>query len=125
MGTIDGRVIAYDRESGAELWNAQVSSEVLSPPASADGIVVVARISAVEVTDRAYRVPDTYDFERSMRGNFGVWQSDPFEVECEFCGWAADYVEAFPESGARADFFATRAGPPALALGPSRLLDLP
>jgi outer membrane protein assembly factor BamB len=41
MGTIDGRVIAYDRSGGAELWNAQVSSEVLSPPASGDGIVVV------------------------------------------------------------------------------------
>lgn len=57
-----------------------------------DRILAVHRISAVEVTDRPYRVPENYDFERSMRGNFGVWQSDPFEVECEFCGWAADYV---------------------------------
>jgi outer membrane protein assembly factor BamB len=41
MGTIDGRVIAYDRNGGAELWNAQVSSEVLIPPVSSDGVVVV------------------------------------------------------------------------------------
>jgi outer membrane protein assembly factor BamB len=41
MGTIDGRVIAYDRTGGTELWNSQVSSEVLAPPASADGIVIV------------------------------------------------------------------------------------
>jgi outer membrane protein assembly factor BamB len=41
MGTIDGRVVAYERSSGSELWNAQVSSEVLAPPESADGIVVV------------------------------------------------------------------------------------
>jgi outer membrane protein assembly factor BamB len=41
MGTIDGRVIAYERNGGAELWNAQVSSEVLTPPESEDGVVVV------------------------------------------------------------------------------------
>jgi predicted DNA-binding transcriptional regulator YafY len=57
-----------------------------------DRILAVHRITSIEVTDRPYRVPETYDFERSMRGSFGVWQSEPFEVECEFCGWAADYV---------------------------------
>ena len=57
-----------------------------------DRILAVHRITAVEKTDRPYRVPDHYDFDRSMRGKFGVWQSEPFEVECEFCGWAADYV---------------------------------
>ena len=57
-----------------------------------DRILAVHRITSVQVTDRPYVVPDNYDFESSMRGNFGVWQSDPFEVVCEFCGWAADYV---------------------------------
>jgi predicted DNA-binding transcriptional regulator YafY len=57
-----------------------------------DRILAVHRITAVEKTDRPYRVPDRYDFDRAMRGKFGVWQSEPFEVACEFCGWAADYV---------------------------------
>ena len=57
-----------------------------------DRILAVHRITGVEKTDRPYRPPENYDFDRSMRGNFGVWQSDPFEVVCEFRGWAADYV---------------------------------
>lgn len=57
-----------------------------------DRILAVHRITGVEKTDRPYRVPDNYDFDRAMSGKFGVWQSDPFEVTCEFCGWAADYV---------------------------------
>jgi predicted DNA-binding transcriptional regulator YafY len=57
-----------------------------------DRILAVHRITGVEKTDRPYRVPDDYDFERSRRGHFGVWQSRPFEVACEFRGWAADYV---------------------------------
>ena len=59
MGTIDGRVIAYDRNSGTELWNAQVSSEVLTPPASADGIVVVrcidGRVFGLDVINGRYQ----------------------------------------------------------------------
>lgn len=57
-----------------------------------DRILAVHRITGVEKTDRPYRVPDNYDFDRAMSGKFGVWQDDPFEVTCEFCGWAADYV---------------------------------
>lgn len=57
-----------------------------------DRILAVHRIGKVEVTERPYVVPDSYDFDSSMRGSFGVWQAKPFEVECEFCGWAAGYV---------------------------------
>ena len=57
-----------------------------------DRILAVHRITAVEQIDRPYVVPDNYDFEKSMSGHFGVWQSDPFEVVCECRGWAADYV---------------------------------
>ena len=57
-----------------------------------DRILAVHRITAVEQIDRPYVVPDNYDFEKSMSGHFGVWQSDPFEVVCECKGWAADYV---------------------------------
>ena len=41
LGTFKGEVLAYDRENGKALWTAQVSSEVLSPPQAAQGIVVV------------------------------------------------------------------------------------
>jgi outer membrane protein assembly factor BamB len=41
LGTFKGEVLAYDRENGKSLWTAQVSSEVLSPPWAADGMVVV------------------------------------------------------------------------------------
>lgn len=57
-----------------------------------DPLLAVHRIEAVEKTRRPFRVPDSYDFESSVRGAFGVWQNEPFEVECEFDGWAAEYV---------------------------------
>ncbi|PTR13937.1 Beta-barrel assembly machine subunit BamB [Nitrosospira sp. Nsp2] len=41
VGTFKGEVLAYDRENGKPLWTAQVSSEVLSPPQAAGGMVVV------------------------------------------------------------------------------------
>jgi len=41
VGTFKGEVLAYDRENGKSLWTAQVSSEVLSPPRAAGGMVVV------------------------------------------------------------------------------------
>lgn len=40
VGTAKGRVLAYTAD-GKPRWTSQVSSEVLSPPAYADGIVVV------------------------------------------------------------------------------------
>jgi outer membrane protein assembly factor BamB len=43
LGTPKGRVLAFDRE-GKALWQAQLSSEVLSPPEAQDGIVVVRTV---------------------------------------------------------------------------------
>jgi len=40
VGTSKGEVLAFDRE-GKSLWKAQVSGEVLAPPAARDGTVVV------------------------------------------------------------------------------------
>jgi predicted DNA-binding transcriptional regulator YafY len=69
-----------------------------------DRILAIHRITSVEKTDRPYRVPENYDFERAMKGKFGVWQADPFEVTCEFCDWAADYVaERHWSDGQRVD----------------------
>jgi outer membrane protein assembly factor BamB len=41
VGGLEGEVHALDAGSGADRWQAQVSSEVISTPAIADGIVVV------------------------------------------------------------------------------------
>jgi outer membrane protein assembly factor BamB len=41
VGTFKGEVLAFDEKSGSPLWTALVSSEVLSPPQAASGMVVV------------------------------------------------------------------------------------
>jgi outer membrane protein assembly factor BamB len=44
IGTLDGQVLAFSTSDGSLVWDAQVTSEVLSAPASGDGIVVVRSI---------------------------------------------------------------------------------
>nr|QLG20598.1 outer membrane beta-barrel assembly protein BamB [uncultured bacterium] len=55
VGTAKGEVLALDAASGKTLWTARVSSEVLAPPAIADGLVVVrsgdSRIVGLEALD--------------------------------------------------------------------------
>ncbi|SEP41930.1 outer membrane protein assembly factor BamB [Nitrosovibrio sp. Nv6] len=41
VGTFRGEVLAFDEKTGNPLWTALVSSEVLSPPQAANGMVVV------------------------------------------------------------------------------------
>jgi outer membrane protein assembly factor BamB len=41
VGGLDGQVQALSTQDGAERWNVQLSSEVIAPPAIADGVVVV------------------------------------------------------------------------------------
>ena len=41
VGTRHGQVVAYAVKDGHELWRTSVSSEILAPPAAADGVVVV------------------------------------------------------------------------------------
>ena len=54
VGTEKGEVLAFDNE-GRPRWQAQVSSEILSPPQAASGIVVVrsgdGRIVGLDVAD--------------------------------------------------------------------------
>ncbi len=57
-----------------------------------DPLLAVHRMLEVHKTDRSFRVPEHYDFDRHVRGAFGVWQNEPFEVVCELRGWAAEYV---------------------------------
>jgi outer membrane protein assembly factor BamB len=41
VGGLDGQVHAMSTQDGAERWNIQLTSEVVAPPAIADGVVVV------------------------------------------------------------------------------------
>lgn len=41
VGGLDGQVYAFSAQDGADRWNIQLSSEVIAPPAIADGVVVV------------------------------------------------------------------------------------
>lgn len=41
VGTSDAEVVARDAATGKKLWVAKVSSEVLAPPRTADGLVIV------------------------------------------------------------------------------------
>lgn len=41
VGGLDGQVHALSTQDGADRWNAQLSSEIIAPPAIADGVVVV------------------------------------------------------------------------------------
>lgn len=41
VGGLDGQVYALSTQDGADRWNTQLSSEVIAPPAIADGVVVV------------------------------------------------------------------------------------
>jgi len=55
-------------------------------------LLAIHRIKKVELTDRLFDFPKTYDFEKTFKQNFGVIKEDAFEVEVEFTGWAACYV---------------------------------
>jgi len=55
VGTLNGRVLALDPSTGADLWEARVSSEVLAAPLIADGLVIVrcndGRMFGLDVAD--------------------------------------------------------------------------
>ena len=44
VSSIDGDVIALRQNDGSEVWRAQLTSEILTPPVSAEGIIVVRAI---------------------------------------------------------------------------------
>jgi predicted DNA-binding transcriptional regulator YafY len=57
-----------------------------------DPLLAIHRIKKVELTERDYKLPKKYDFEKIFNKNFGVMKDDSFEVEIEFTGWAAKYI---------------------------------
>ena len=57
-----------------------------------DPLLAVHRIKDIKVTERLFKQPRNYDFEKFFNENFGIRKDDVFEVEVEFKGWAARYV---------------------------------
>ncbi|MBV1776067.1 outer membrane protein assembly factor BamB [Burkholderiaceae bacterium DAT-1] len=59
VGSIKGRLFAFDQVSGALKWKAQLSSEIVSPPVSAEGAVIVrtgdGKITALNIADGQQR----------------------------------------------------------------------
>ena len=59
LGTPRGEVLAYRTQDGAPAWRAKVGSEILVPPAAAQGVVAArgndGRISLLEATDGKLR----------------------------------------------------------------------
>ena len=57
-----------------------------------DPLLAVHRVHRVEMTDRSYTLPVTYDFEKAFNRNFGIVKEDTFRVTVRFTGWAARYA---------------------------------
>jgi predicted DNA-binding transcriptional regulator YafY len=55
-------------------------------------LLVVHRISRVELTDRHFERPHGYDFKARFSKDFGVIKDEPFEVTADFRNWAVSYV---------------------------------
>jgi hypothetical protein len=55
-------------------------------------LLAIHRVKKVELTDRLFDFPVTYNFEKIFKQNFGVIKEDAFEVKVEFTGWGARYV---------------------------------
>lgn len=91
--TTDGRLIAYDLQSGQTLWeNDKLLNRKLSNPVLLNGILVVGDLDGVlhlinpitgEITGRAntkdavstLRVEDNLLFVSTAKGNFSVWKN--------------------------------------------------
>ena len=57
-----------------------------------DPLLAIHRIKKVELTERKFKFPANYDFDKAFKQNFGVIKEDAFKLEVEFTGWAARYV---------------------------------
>ncbi|MBN2468536.1 MAG: WYL domain-containing protein [Deltaproteobacteria bacterium] len=57
-----------------------------------DPLLAMHRIKAIDKTERPYRLPKDYDFEKTFNREFGIIKEKAFEVEAEFTGWAAGYI---------------------------------
>ena len=57
-----------------------------------DPLLAIHRIKKIELTERKFKFPANYDFDKAFKQNFGVIKEDAFKLEVEFTGWAARYV---------------------------------
>jgi predicted DNA-binding transcriptional regulator YafY len=57
-----------------------------------DPLLAVHRIKTLEVTERSFEFPKSYNFKKQFDGHFGIIKSKPFKVEMVFSGYAAFYV---------------------------------
>jgi predicted DNA-binding transcriptional regulator YafY len=57
-----------------------------------DPLLAMHRIKKVELTERMFKFPKKYDFEKIFNQDFGIIKEDSFKVEVEFSGWSARYV---------------------------------
>jgi len=57
-----------------------------------DPLLVIHRVQKLELTERSYKFPEDYDFEKFFNQNFGVIKEEAFEVVLEFTGYWAEYV---------------------------------
>ena len=60
-----------------------------------DPLLAIHRFRKVEIdeTKAHFEVPKEYDFQKAFNQTFGIIKDEKFEVEAEFTGWAAIYVE--------------------------------
>ncbi|MEI9478422.1 MAG: WYL domain-containing protein [Deltaproteobacteria bacterium] len=60
-----------------------------------DPLLAIQRFKKVEIdeTKAHFEVPKEYDFQKAFNQTFGIIKDEKFEVEAEFTGWAAVYVE--------------------------------
>jgi predicted DNA-binding transcriptional regulator YafY len=57
-----------------------------------DPLLAMHRIKKVELTERMFKFPPKYDFEKIFNQDFGIIKEDSFKAEVEFTGWSARYV---------------------------------
>lgn len=58
-----------------------------------DPLLAVHRIKKLEITERQFKSPKNYDFDKSFDKYFGIIKEDRFEVDIEFTGWAAGFIQ--------------------------------
>ncbi len=60
-----------------------------------DPVLAIHRFRKVEIdeTKAHFEVPKEYDFQKAFNQTFGIIKDEKFEVEAEFTGWAAIFVE--------------------------------
>lgn len=85
------KIFSYRDTLYLQTQKAREPKEVYRKP-DFDPLLAIHRIQKVEITDRLFKYPVNYDFDKTFNQNFGLIKDDEFEVVIEFTGWAAIYV---------------------------------